>query len=152
MGKKTLERQFLGKILVGRDIIDQKQMKHALDVQKEKGGYFGKILIDLGYVNERDIVAALVVQCHVPYIAVDRYEIDQDIIELIPGDIAKKYRIIPLDRVSNVLSVAMSDPMDTEARTELENITNCQIAPFISTEGEISKAIQRWYDADLPKI
>jgi type IV pilus assembly protein PilB len=121
-------------------------MKHALGVQKEKGGFFGRILVELGYVEERDLVAALVIQCHIPYIAIDQYEIDQNIIRLIPSDVARKYHVVPLDRVNDILSVAMADPVDSAAKADLKRITNYQIAPFISTESEIARAIRRWYD------
>jgi type IV pilus assembly protein PilB len=144
--KMLLERQFLGKILLDRNVISLKQLKHALEVQKKKGGYFGEVLINLGYIEERDIVAALVVQCHIPYIAIDQYEIDRNIIQLVPGDVARKYHVVPLDRVNDILSVAMADPMDMAARAEIKRITNYQLAPFISTESEIARAIRRWYD------
>ncbi len=145
MDEKILERQFLGKILLERKIINQDQLKHALEVQKERGEYFGKIMISLGYVTEHDIVAALVVQCHIPYIAIDRYEIDKSVVQSLPADVARKYHVIPLDRVNDILSIVMADPLDAEAKAELQQVTNCRIAPFIATQGEITKAIDRWY-------
>lgn len=148
MGKKILQRQFLGKILVERKVIGQEQVLQALGVQKRHGGYFGEILIDLGYVEGKDIVAALVVQCHVPYIAIDRYEIDKSIIQLVPGNVAQKHHVVPLDRVSDILSVVMADPLDETAKAEVKRITKCNLAPFIATEGEIAKAIHRWYGVD----
>jgi type IV pilus assembly protein PilB len=146
MAKKILENQFLGKILLDRNIISPKQLKHALDVQKDRGGFFGDILVDLGYIEERDVVAALVIQCHIPYIAIDQYEIDKNIIQLVPKNVAQKYQIVPLDRVNEILSVAMVDPLDYAAQAEIRRLTNFQLAPFISTKSEIERAILRWYD------
>jgi len=146
MDEEIVERLFLGRILLERNVIDQSQLNHALKAQQEQGGYFGDILISLGYAQEHDVVAALVVQCHIPYIAVDRYEIDKSVIQTIPADIAKKYRVIPLDRVNDVLSIVMADPIDEVVKVELQKITNCRLAPFIATQSEITKAIHRWYD------
>ena len=76
-------KQPLGKVLIKRKVITQEQLDQALEVQKREEGYIGEILVKLGYVDERDIVAALVVQSNLPYIAVDKYEIDKSIIQLI---------------------------------------------------------------------
>ncbi len=146
MDENIIERQFLGRILLDRNIIDQNQLNHALEIQKERGECFGDILINLGYVQEHDVVAALVVQCHIPYIAIDRYEIDTNVTRILPTDVIHKYHVIPLDRVNDILSVVMVDPLDTAAIAEIQRITNCRVAPFIGTAGEITKAIQRWYD------
>jgi len=147
-GKKSsvLRKQFLGNILLQRSMITQNQLKHVLRMQDRRGGYLGEILVDLGYVKERDIVVALVVQCHVPYIAIDQYDIDPSIIQLISSEVAHKYHVVPLDRVNRILSIVMADPLDIEAKTELQNITNCRLVPFIATQGEIETAIRRWYD------
>jgi type IV pilus assembly protein PilB len=146
--KSSSKKQILGKILLERNIINQSQLKHALELQEERDEYFGEVLVSLGYVEEHDVVAALVIQCHIPYIAIDRYEIDQSIIHLVPGEIARKYHVIPLDRVNDILSVVMADPSDEAVKAELKRITNCRLAPFIATDGEIDKAIHRWYDDD----
>jgi type IV pilus assembly protein PilB len=137
--------QLLGKILLDRNIINQKQLRHALEVQEKEAGNFGEVLIRLGYVEEHDVVGALVVQCHIPYIAIDQYEIDQSIIQLVSSDFARRYHVIPLDRVNDILSIVMEDPLDEAVKAELKRITNCRLAPFIATQTEIAKAIRRWY-------
>jgi len=141
-------KQLLGSILLDRDLITQGQLEHVLQIQEKQGGYLGKILVDLGYVNEHDIVTGLVIQCHVPYIAIDQYDIDQTTLQLVPSAIARKYNVIPLDQVNKILSIVMADPLNMEAKSELQNITNCRLVPFIATQGEIEKAIHRCYDLD----
>lgn len=142
------EKQFLGEILLERGIISQNQLKHALQVQEKHGGYLGKILTELGYIDERDVVIAIVAQYHIPYIAIDQYEISQSTIQLVPEEIANKYDVVPLDRVNDILSVVMADPLDTEAKAELQRISRCRLVPFVATQGEIKKAIHRWYDEE----
>lgn len=138
-------KRLLGSILLDRDLITEKQLKYALQIQEERGGYFGKILIDLGYTGEHDIVTALVVQCHIPYIAIDQYDIDQSTIQLVPGEFARKHYVVPLDQNNKILSIVMADPLDVEASSELRHMTNCRLVPFIATQGEIEKALNRWY-------
>ncbi len=139
------KKQLLGEILVKRNIITPKQLDTALEVQKKEEGYIGEILVRLGFLEERDIVVALVVQCNLPYIAIDKYEIDRSILQLIPREIALKYHVIPLDRVGDVLSVVMADPLNIATKAELQRITSCRIAPFIATKIEIENSIERWF-------
>jgi type IV pilus assembly protein PilB len=139
------QKELLGEILLKRRVINEQQLTHALKVQKEEGGYVGEILIRLGFLEERDIVVALIVQCNVPYIAIDKYEIDSPILQMIPEEIARKYQVVPLDRVGNVLSIVMADPLNVSVKAELQRLTNCQIAPFIATKKEIEKSLDRWF-------
>jgi type IV pilus assembly protein PilB len=139
------KNQLLGEILLERHLITREQLHKALAVQKKGNGYIGEVLVKLGYVEERDVVVALVVQCNLPYIAIDKYDIDKSIIQLVSKEMARKYHVVPLDRVGNVLSIVMADPLNVSIKAELQRNTNCNIAPFISTKSEIEKAIERWY-------
>lgn len=139
------KKQLLGQILIKRGLITQEQLKEALEAQKSEGGFLGEVLVKLGHITEKDIVVALIVQCGFPYIAVNKYEIDANISGLIAKDVAMKHHIIPLDRVGDVLSVVMANPLDLSIIEELEKITNCKIAAFIATKAEIDEAIGRWY-------
>lgn len=143
--EKMNKRRFLGEILIDRKKITPAQLGQALSVQNKEGGYMGEVLIKLGFVDEQDIIAALVVQCHLPYIAVDRYEITREVIALVPREMASKHCIVPLDRVGDILSLVMLDPLDVAVRTDICQRTNCKVAPFISTRREIERAIDQSY-------
>ncbi len=140
------DRHLIGEILVGRELVTAAQLAHALSVQKAGGeGFVGEILARLGYVSEMDIVTALVVQCNLPYIAVTRYLVEPEVLRLIPADMARRNRLVPLDRIGNILSVVMQNPLDTGMRQEVEALTHCRIAMFISTRSEIDRALASFY-------
>lgn len=140
------ERYRLGDILVKRRVITPEQLAQALKIQKREQKYLGEILIQLGYLEERDIVVALVVQYNLPYIAIDRYTVDSHIVRLIPEPFLREHCIFPLDRVGEVLSVVMANPLDQAVRAELKRMTGCRIAPFIATKTEIQRAQAQWFD------
>ena len=147
MGKIAHDRRLIGEILVERELISPVQLQQALAVQKGDASrpYLGEVLTNLGYVTEIDIVTALVVQCNLPYIAVTKHIIDKDIARLIPADIARRDRLVPLDKIGNILSVVMQNPLDERMRREVEALTGCCIATFISTRSEIDQALARLY-------
>ena len=146
-GNKNIivKKRFLGEILLEREKITPDQLELALRTQRRDGGYLGEILVNLGFLDEQEVIAALVIQCHLPYIAVDRYEINRDVVALVPKEMACRYCIIPLDRVGDVLSLVMLDPLDMDIRADVGQRTNCRVAPFISTRREIEKAIGQCY-------
>ncbi len=142
---KNPQKQLLGEILLERRLITKEQLAQALEVQKKESGYIGEILVKLGFLEELDVVTALVVQCNFPYIAINKYEVDPSILQLIPQDFARKNLVVPLDRVGDILSVVMVNPLDIAVRAEVERLTNYQVAPFIATRFELEKAIDHWY-------
>ncbi|MBF0571001.1 MAG: hypothetical protein HQL12_03930 [Candidatus Omnitrophica bacterium] len=138
-------KTLLGEILIQRKRITRQQLESALQIQKGNGGFIGEILVNLGLLDERDVVVALVVQCGLPYIAVNKYAIDPQIVRLIPKEVAQKERVIALDCIGEVLSVVMVNPLSDDKKNYLEMLTKCRIATFISTKAEIEEAIARNY-------
>lgn len=139
------KKDLLGEILIKRGLISRDQLNEALDIQKEYDIYLGDVLIKHGFVKEKDVVVALVVQCNLPYIAVDQYSISKKTVKLIAKDVALANNIIALELVGDVLSVVMANPLDLDLRETLEKVTNYRIAPFIATREEINKAIKKYY-------
>jgi len=135
----------LGEILIQRKKITREQLESALQAQKEKGGFIGEILVNFGLLDERDIVVALVIQCGLPYIAVNKYTIPSAVLRLIPKEVAQKEKVIALDRIGEILSVVMVNPLTDDKKNYLETLTKCRIAIFISTKSEIEEAIARNY-------
>ncbi len=139
------KKQLLGQILLSRGVITSDQLKDALDYQKKEGGVLGEILVKLGYLTERDVVVALIVQCGLPYIAINKYEVEADVINLVPEKLAKEFHVIPLDKVGDVLSVVMANPLDSSIIDTIEKVSHCKVATFIATKTEIDEAINRCY-------
>lgn len=141
------DRRLMGEILVDREVITRSQLDEALalQVQEGPGVFLGGILTRLGYVTEVDVVIALVVQCNLPYIAVNKHEVSRGILRLIPSKMAWSDRMVPFDRIGNILSVVMENPLNDDARLRVEKETRCCIAVFISTRSEIDQALTRLY-------
>jgi len=147
MLKCCLERRLIGEVLFERGLVTRAQLHKALAEQRSRARneYLGEILVRMGAVSETDIVTALVLQCNLPFIAVSKYEIDSQVLKCVPADFARKNKLVPLERIGNILSVVMLNPLNEATREEVESMTGCTIATFISTRSEIEKAIERFY-------
>lgn len=142
---KRLVSKQLGELLKERRIINDAQLQEALGIQKEKGGLIGEILVSLGYAKEEEIAQALTIQYGFPYLPLDNYEISQEVIKIIPLDIAKKHGVIPIDKIGATLTVAMVNPLFPNALEELEALTKCAVQPFVTTASSFQNALKKYY-------
>jgi len=142
---KRLITKKLGELLVGRKIIHKKQLEEALQLQKEEGGFLSQSLMRLGFVNEADIASCLSSQYGFPYLPLKNYSIDPAVISLVPGELARQSDLIPIDKVGNLLTVVMVDPLNLNVMEKLGVVTGCKIQPFIGTNTDVSEAILKYY-------
>ncbi len=138
----------LGELLIERKIITESELQKALQIQKEKGGLIGGILVLLGFASEEQIAQALTTQYGFPYLPLKNYEIDPDIIKLIPRNVADQYALIAIDKVGNSLTVAMANPLNLHAIEDIELITNCKVQTFVSTQSDIKETIKKYYGSN----
>jgi len=143
--RRQTPKEQLGQVLIQSRVISPEQLQQALELQKEKGGLLGETLIKLGFTTEEDIVQALAIQHDFPYLPLANYDIDAEAIKLLPEEIARKHDILPVDKMGDVLTLVMANPLDNEILQEIENLTKCKIEVFISTYTEIKEAIERFY-------
>ncbi len=109
------ERRRLGEMLLDEGIITKAQLDDAVGVKEEKGGFIGQALVELGHVDQRTLISFLVKQCKIPYISLLDYEISKDLLSLIPQETCLHYRLLPIDKMGRILTVAMVDPLDPNA-------------------------------------
>jgi type IV pilus assembly protein PilB len=142
--KRTIRKQ-LGELLIERKVISLEQLEKALSIQKEKGGLLGEILVDLGFAKEEDIAQALTAQYGFPYLPLDNYEISPEVIKLIPSRLARHYLLVPVDKIGNNITIAISNPLNTQAIEDVEIVTGCSVQVFVSTSSDIKRAIEKYY-------
>ena len=135
----------LGEILIRSGMISEEQLQRALDFQRREGGLLGEILVKLGHVSELDIVQAITVQYGFPYLPLENYELKKEIGKVVPENVARQYCIVPLDIIGNVLTIAMSNPLNDKAIEDIEMITKKKVQVFISTITSIRDALNRLY-------
>lgn len=145
--RRIINKQ-LGQLLLEWGIINERQLEKGLETQKEKGGLIGEVLVELGYVKEEDIAQALTAQYGFPYLPLSNYEINQEIVNIIPARVARQYLLIPIDKIGNNITLAMSNPLNVQAIEDVELISGCSVQTFVSTSSDVKKAIERYYKED----
>ncbi|MGE5851222.1 MAG: type IV-A pilus assembly ATPase PilB [Candidatus Methylomirabilota bacterium] len=137
----------LGDMLVKATLITKDQLQKALQQQETSGGRIGSNLVKLGFISEDDITSFLSRQYGVPSINLSHFEIDANVIKLIPSEIAQKHQVIPINRTGNVLTVAMADPSNIFAIDDIKFMTGFKVEPVVAAETSIKNAINKHYDS-----
>ena len=137
----------LGELLVREKLISLAQLRHAQDEQQKSGQNLGYTLAKLGYVSDDEITSFLSQQYRVPTVSLEEYEIDADILKLVPKEPCERHKVVPVSRTGNSLIVAMADPTNLNAIDDLKFLTGYNIEPVIASETAIHNAIEKYYNA-----
>jgi type IV pilus assembly protein PilB len=103
------------------------------------------VLVDLGYASEEFIAQAITSQYGFPYLPLENYEIDPDVVKIVPKNVASQFCLVPVDKIGNNLTIAMSNPLNALAIEDIELISNLCVQIFVSTATDINKAIEKYY-------
>ncbi|HNU82782.1 MAG TPA: ATPase, T2SS/T4P/T4SS family, partial [Thermoanaerobaculia bacterium] len=135
----------LGDLLVQSGKLTPQQLQQGLAAQKEKGGRLGSNLVRLGFLSEKELVEFLSQHFGVPAIDLNRVEIDESVVKIIPADVARKYTILPVTKVGAKLTIAMIDPTNVFAMDDIKFMTGYNVDPVVASESALRVAIDRYY-------
>jgi len=137
-------RERLGELLIKSGLIDDEQLRVALDVQNHAGGKLGSILVEQLIMSEEQLAEALAEQKGLELVHLSSYAFDRDAVALLPQRIARMRRIIPLGYRDDKIVLAMADPLDVEAIDDMRLRARADVLPVVATESEIRYAIDKY--------
>ncbi len=135
----------LGDLLLKAKLITQDQLEAALKLQREEGGKLGEALVRVGAVSEADITETLSQQFGVPSIDLSSFSIDPNVIKIVPGEVARKYGVLPVNKTGATLTIAMGDPTNVFAMDDIKFMTGYNVEPVVASEVALRKAIDKHY-------
>jgi len=141
------ETKPLGQLLLERGLISEDDLKNALALQQEKPDKLGRILIDLGYVAERDILATISDQLKVPVFGGEypAVPIEPD---RLPFRFLRTFNVIPVHLENNTLTLVLADPLDLETQNSIRLRTGFALQIFLASEAEIQAQLERLYGGE----
>ncbi len=137
--------KMLGSLLLEMGSITPADLADALQKQKERDERLGDVLLDLGYVQPEELTRALADQFDMEMVDLDDFEIDSDVIEMVPVDQAREHNIIPIEYDDDQLIIAMGDPLDLYTLDNLRFLVNCHVECVLATKTSITKALDKYY-------
>lgn len=137
----------LGEMLVDAGYLSTEKLLESIGEQKKSGLKLGQYLVRQGLVSEKQIVELVSAQLKIDTYDSGKHPLDVSLSEVIPQDVAKKYRVVPVRRKGNLLTIAMDDPMDISAVDAIEIYTNLEVEAVIATEKEVDHLTAILYSA-----
>ncbi len=134
-----------GEFLIKAGKIEPEQLQEALQIQQKEGGRLGTNLVKLGYLDEAELVEQLSRHFGVPSVDLDGVEVDETILKIIPGDIARKYTILPVSKAGATVTLAMIDPTNVFAMDDVKFMTGYRVEPVVASERQIRASIDAFY-------
>lgn len=139
----------IGEVLIEAGIITNEQLNEGLDEQKNTGVRLGKCLIKLGFITESKLFDVLSAQLDVQHVVLENFTFSKDLVRLIPEEMARRYKAIPLFETDGILTVAMADPTNLRTIDHLKFKTGKEVDPVIASDVSIMAAIEKNYKLGL---
>jgi len=141
----------LGELLLGYEMISPDNLKKALKVQKENNKRIGETLIELNIVTQDQINWILGKQLDIPYVQIEKEQLDLDLIKRFPEYLIKNYRLIPMVEVEDKMVIAMADPIDDEAIQKIKSTFKGDFEVVLASFRNITDVIN-YINTEFPEI
>jgi type II secretory ATPase GspE/PulE/Tfp pilus assembly ATPase PilB-like protein len=139
----TRPRARLGDLLIARRAITQEQLEHALQVQQsgQQDRLLGEILVDLGYATQEQVLSAVADACGVPFVRLVPRLVDPAVRRVLPASFIQKHCVLPLFRVRDVLTVAVSEPSNVFLVDEIAHAAGLSVQVVAATADNIYRML-----------
>ena len=146
--KQALQQETkIGQILLTQTSLTENQLKEALEIQKDRGGKIGEILVSKKFLQPHEILVALSLQLGIPNIKdIEINTIDADWVKDLPIMYARQFEVIPIAVDDNAVTIALSDPFNLQCIDDLRVIFQKEVRPVLCESRIVLDAINRVYE------
>jgi len=137
--------QRLGEILIERGKIQLEDLDRALELQQERGDKIGKIIVDMGLIAQRDMLAALSDQLGIPLVTIDGPPPAAPETDRLSHRFLRQARAFPIAVADSTITLAMADPLDFETIAAVRSFSGFEVRPMLVAEQEVLDAIEKHY-------
>jgi type IV pilus assembly protein PilB len=138
----------IGELLVKENLLSADQLKQARDQAAAKGQRLGAQITQLGFLDEEELTEFVAKQYGVPSINLSDFDIDPEVVQLIPQEVAQKHTVVPVNRAGSTLILATADPSNIFALDDIKFLTGYNIQPVVAAEEAIRRAIETYYEQE----
>jgi type IV pilus assembly protein PilB len=135
----------LGSMLIEAGLVSAEQLAHAREEHEATGEDLSDSLVRLGYISEENLYTFLARQVGMDFVRELKGCIEQEALSQLPGELALRYRVLPLRKENGALVIAMADPLNLMAVDDLRLFTGLEIKPVVASPREIDEAIEHYY-------
>jgi type IV pilus assembly protein PilB len=135
----------IGELLVKENLLSSEQLLKAREEAASGGRRLGAQITALGFMDENELTEFVAKQYGVPSINLDDFQIEPEVLALIPEEVANKHNVVPVNRAGSTLILATADPSNIFALDDIKFLTGYNIQPVVASEEAIRNAIEVYY-------
>jgi type IV pilus assembly protein PilB len=142
----AMPRKPMAQYLLEKGYVTQEQLDEGQKVlQQSKSSDLGRVLVELGYVGETEMLESKAQEEGLNFVDLDRYQIDSGAINLVPERIVKNHTVIPVRKEGNMLYLAMPNPNNIQAIDDVRMVSRLDVRPVRAVPEAIEEAIRKHY-------
>ena len=132
----------IGEILIDMGLVTEEQVQQALGVQETTKDTLGSSMVDMGCLSDSDVTRTLVMEYQLPYIILENYELDEELVKLLSADFLHTNKLLPFDRIGDTLLCAVTEVPREEILEELSRQTGCKPGLYAASLSEVSRYLE----------
>jgi len=144
-GSTTAAKDKIAGQLLEAGLIDEENLAKSRELQRKEGGSLGQALVKIGVLDETTFAEFVGKISNLPVLSLEKADIEMECIDMIPGDVARKFQVLPISRAGRVLTVAMANPSNIFAIDDIKFITGLDVQPAVAGEMAIKRFIDKFY-------
>jgi len=137
--------EYIVEILRDVGLVSHEDILKAKERSKAEEVGLVDALVLMGRVSQKDVVKALASQFNMDTIDLAEYRVPDEIVALVPKHVARRYKIVPVGKHDNTLTVAISDPLDVDTVDSLRYILRMNVEAVVAAKTDIENSITRYY-------
>ncbi|MFH1874365.1 MAG: GspE/PulE family protein [Pseudomonadota bacterium] len=137
--------QTLEEVLLEQGLLTQDQLAVAKESQKNLGGSLEQVVIDKGFLTEGEILKALAKKMNTSFVSLAQYKPDAEVVQLLPVSLARKYKVIPLFKIEDKVTVATSNPLNVVGLDEVRRALKYNMNAILALESDVERALNEYY-------
>ncbi|MCO5296460.1 MAG: Flp pilus assembly complex ATPase component TadA [Fimbriimonadaceae bacterium] len=141
----ALPRVPLDQYLLQKEYLKPEQLDEAKKVQTQTKQDLGRVLVELGFVGEREVLEAKAQELGIPFVDLDRHSVESSAINVVPERIAKNHSVVPVKKEGTNLWLAMSNTNNIQAMDDVRMVSGCRVYPVMAVPGAIDDALRKYY-------
>ena len=149
----TSADEFVLQLLTDKGIVDSAAIEDARVKAAEQGSDGNPdtaaldLLVTENIVTQVQIAQALAEEFNMDFVDLADIRVSNEALELLPYDLANRYKVFPLEADDNEVELAVCDPLDMDAIDSISHVIQRSITSRVAPLEEIEKAIHQYYDS-----
>ncbi len=139
-------------ILVKAKALSQEEAERLFGISvREKVG-LSSVILKEGALTGEELLGAIGIHANIPPIDLDRVHLNMELAEVLPEEVARSYKVLPLDRIGDYLSLCVTNPFDVLKLDDIRIITGCELRPVLALEDQVEAKLDLLYKSDTEAI